>query len=46
MTPVKTLIGHENKVTGLDVSRDLSYMASCSYDRTWKLWQEDELAGL
>ncbi|KAG0572073.1 hypothetical protein KC19_VG065700 [Ceratodon purpureus] len=36
--PVKTLVGHESKVAGVDVSADGSYIATVSHDRTIKLW--------
>ncbi|KAJ8300409.1 hypothetical protein KUTeg_021928 [Tegillarca granosa] len=36
--PLKTLAGHEGKVMGCDISPDLKYMATVSYDRTFKLW--------
>uniref|UniRef100_A0A8C2ZEZ9 U4/U6 small nuclear ribonucleoprotein Prp4 n=2 Tax=Cyclopterus lumpus TaxID=8103 RepID=A0A8C2ZEZ9_CYCLU len=37
-TPLKTLAGHEGKVMGVDVSPDGKLIATCSYDRTFKLW--------
>ncbi|KAG9353845.1 hypothetical protein JZ751_011969 [Albula glossodonta] len=37
-SPLKTLAGHEGKVMGLDVSADGQLIATCSYDRTFKLW--------
>lgn len=36
--PVKTLSGHEAKVTSVDVLGDGSYIATVSHDRTIKLW--------
>ncbi|XP_012085943.2 U4/U6 small nuclear ribonucleoprotein PRP4-like protein [Jatropha curcas] len=36
--PVKTLSGHEAKVTSLDVGSDGGYIATVSHDRTIKLW--------
>lgn len=36
--PVKTLSGHDGKVMCVDVSPDTQYIATCSYDRTFKLW--------
>uniref|UniRef100_A0A147AL31 U4/U6 small nuclear ribonucleoprotein Prp4 n=1 Tax=Fundulus heteroclitus TaxID=8078 RepID=A0A147AL31_FUNHE len=36
--PLKTLAGHEGKVMGVDVSPDGKLIATCSYDRTFKLW--------
>ncbi|XP_018084543.1 pre-mRNA processing factor 4 L homeolog isoform X2 [Xenopus laevis] len=36
--PLKTLAGHEGKVMGLDISSDGELIATCSYDRTFKLW--------
>lgn len=35
---LKTLSGHDNKIMGVDVSPDSKYIASSSYDRTFKLW--------
>uniref|UniRef100_W5KH70 Pre-mRNA splicing tri-snRNP complex factor PRPF4 n=1 Tax=Astyanax mexicanus TaxID=7994 RepID=W5KH70_ASTMX len=37
-SPLKTLAGHEGKVMGLDMSPDGQLIATCSYDRTFKLW--------
>ena len=37
-SPLKTLAGHEGKVLGTDISPDEKYIASTSYDRTFKLW--------
>ncbi|KAK6941770.1 Pre-mRNA processing factor 4 (PRP4)-like [Dillenia turbinata] len=36
--PVKTLSGHEAKVTSLDIVGDGQYIATVSHDRTIKLW--------
>ncbi|EEF32299.1 U4/U6 small nuclear ribonucleoprotein Prp4, putative [Ricinus communis] len=36
--PVKTLLGHESKVTSLDIGADGCYIATVSHDRTIKLW--------
>uniref|UniRef100_A0A3Q2G6H9 Uncharacterized protein n=1 Tax=Cyprinodon variegatus TaxID=28743 RepID=A0A3Q2G6H9_CYPVA len=36
--PLKTLAGHEGKVMGVDMSPDGKLIATCSYDRTFKLW--------
>lgn len=40
-SPLKTLAGHEGKVMGLDMSPDGQLIATCSYDRTFKLWVAD-----
>lgn len=40
-SPLKTLAGHEGKVMGLDLSPDGQFIATCSYDRTFKLWVAD-----
>ncbi|GAA6071713.1 U4/U6 small nuclear ribonucleoprotein Prp4-like, partial, partial [Tachysurus ichikawai] len=40
-SPLKTLAGHEGKVMGLDLSPDGHLIATCSYDRTFKLWVAD-----
>lgn len=44
--PLKTLAGHEGKVMGCDISPDLKYMATVSYDRTFKLWTTEAHGGL
>ncbi len=36
--PLHTLQGHDGMVTGCDVSPDGSLIATCSSDRTFKLW--------
>ena len=43
---MKTLAGHEGKIMGLDISPDLKYLASSSYDRTFKLWASEVIGGL
>ncbi|KAL4609471.1 U4/U6 small nuclear ribonucleoprotein Prp4 [Arapaima gigas] len=40
-SPLKTLAGHEGKVMGLDISADGLLIATCSYDRTFKLWMSE-----
>ncbi|XP_053229954.1 U4/U6 small nuclear ribonucleoprotein Prp4 [Podarcis raffonei] len=40
-SPLKTLAGHEGKVMGLDISLDGQLIATCSYDRTFKLWMAE-----
>ncbi|XP_065140264.1 U4/U6 small nuclear ribonucleoprotein Prp4 [Paramisgurnus dabryanus] len=40
-SPLKTLAGHEGKVMGLDISPDGQLIATCSYDRTFKLWMSE-----
>lgn len=37
-SPMKTLSGHDNKVTSVDISPDGQYIVSSSFDRTFKLW--------
>ncbi|KAI8427198.1 hypothetical protein MSG28_014801 [Choristoneura fumiferana] len=39
--PLRTLSGHDNKVMSGDISFDNKYIATCSYDRTFKLWTPD-----
>ena len=39
-TPIKTLSGHDGKVMSVDMSRDNQYIVSCSFDRTFKLWEQ------
>jgi len=38
-TLVRSLTGHENKVTSVCAVSDLSYILTTSFDRTFKLWQ-------
>ncbi|XP_054157982.1 U4/U6 small nuclear ribonucleoprotein Prp4-like [Oppia nitens] len=40
-TPIKTLSGHDGKVTAVDVSPDNENIISSSFDRTFKLWQKE-----
>ena len=35
--------GHDNKVSGCDLSRDGRMVATCSFDRTFKLWSNTDL---
>lgn len=37
--PLATLQGHDNKVSGCDISPDGKTIATCSFDRTFKLWR-------
>ena len=36
---VRTLNGHENKVTSVSYTKDLKYIITTSFDRTFKLWE-------
>jgi len=36
--PLATLQGHDNKLSGCDISHDGKMIATCSFDRTFKLW--------
>lgn len=36
--PIKTLSGHESKVTGLDITADGQHIATVAHDRTIKIW--------
>ncbi|KAF2436420.1 WD40 repeat-like protein [Tothia fuscella] len=42
----KTLKGHSGNVTGVDVSADSKWIASCGRDRTVKLWQREDGEGI
>ena len=42
-TPLKTLSGHEQKLTCVDVSDDGNYLVTSSFDRTFKLWAAEFL---
>jgi len=35
---LRTLTGHENKVTSASFTKDLKYILTTSFDRTFKLW--------
>ena len=35
---LRTLTGHENKITSVSVTRDLQNIITTSFDRTFKLW--------
>ncbi|XP_019643680.1 PREDICTED: U4/U6 small nuclear ribonucleoprotein Prp4-like [Branchiostoma belcheri] len=37
-SPLKTLAGHEGKLMSIDISPDSKFIATSSYDRTYKLW--------
>jgi len=41
-TPLKTLEGHTGFVMGADVTTDDKMIVTCSYDKTFKLWANDE----
>lgn len=38
--PLKTLSGHDSKVMSVDISQDSKYIATTSYDRTFKIFHE------
>merc|ERR1712226_22713 len=40
-TPLITLKGHESKVTCLDINRTSYTLLTCSFDRTFKLWNPE-----
>ncbi|KAL0280003.1 UNVERIFIED_CONTAM: hypothetical protein PYX00_001432 [Menopon gallinae] len=40
--PLRTLSGHDNKVMSVDISLDSQFIATSSYDRTFKLWAPDQ----
>ena len=35
---LRTLSGHENKVTSISHTKDLKYIITTSFDKTFKLW--------
>lgn len=41
--PLKTLQGHDGKVMSADVSADQKFIATSSYDRTFKLWAPENM---
>jgi U4/U6 small nuclear ribonucleoprotein PRP4 len=44
--PCKSLTAHAGNVTGVDVSLDSKWIASCGRDRTVKLWQRPDEEGI
>ncbi|SAM08931.1 hypothetical protein [Absidia glauca] len=40
---MKSLEGHEGKVMGVDISKDGRFIASTGFDRTFKLWADENL---
>ena len=40
--PLATLQGHDNKLSGCDVAPDGRTIATCSFDRTFKLWSYNQ----
>ncbi|XP_054707202.1 U4/U6 small nuclear ribonucleoprotein Prp4-like [Uloborus diversus] len=40
-TPIQTLCGHDGKVMGADISSDDRFIATASFDRTFKLWSPE-----
>ena len=40
---LKTLEGHDSRVSGVDILTNKVGVVSCSHDKTWKLWSYDEL---
>lgn len=36
---VRTITGHENKVTSVCATKDLKHVITTSFDRTFKLWR-------
>lgn len=39
--PLAVLQGHDSRLLGCDIAPDGSYIATCSYDRTFKLWSTE-----
>ncbi len=37
---LRTLSGHENKVTSISHTKDLKYIITTSFDSTFKLWKQ------
>jgi U4/U6 small nuclear ribonucleoprotein PRP4 len=42
--PLRSLAGHSNKIMCLDYTQDGNFIATASYDRTFKLWANEDLA--
>ncbi|KAI8387502.1 WD40-repeat-containing domain protein [Blakeslea trispora] len=40
---IKSLDGHDGKVMGVDISKDNKFIASSGFDRTFKLWADENL---
>lgn len=36
--PIRTMQGHENKVTSISVSKDLKFFVTTGFDRCFKVW--------
>jgi len=41
---VRTLSGYESKLSSASVSRDVNYIITTSFDRTFRLWQKKDKA--
>lgn len=39
--PLKTLSGHDGKIMSVDISPNSQYIATTSFDRTFKLWSPE-----
>ncbi|EGC35300.1 hypothetical protein DICPUDRAFT_78987 [Dictyostelium purpureum] len=39
--PITTLEGHSSKVTSVDIANDNSKIVSTSFDKTWKIWSNE-----
>ena len=37
--PLRTMKGHENKVTSISVTKDLKRIITTSFDKCFKLWE-------
>ena len=37
---LRTLSGHENKLTSVSFTTDLKYILTTSFDKTFKLWKQ------
>ena len=41
--PIRTLAAHEGKIMAADISSNLKYIATASFDRTFKLWAPENM---
>lgn len=41
--PVRTLSGHESKLSSASVSKDTKYIITTSFDRSFRLWEKKDI---
>ena len=40
---LRTITGHENKITSVSSTKDLKYLITTSFDRTFRLWEMKQI---